>query len=499
MFLNTLVGSNKINYSGKTAVTHDGKNYAYDTIIEKVLSLSSGLQAKLDIGESVVVYLPNSIDMLCLFLACLNTGIIFIPLEEKTPLDEIKNVLNISKAKTMIFSSCKLYELQTDNFSWPENVYHVGERNNLFSSENYETLFQDIDQFIPFYPQPDQPAMVIITSGTTGKPKCILIPYKNITILSTKNRFPIHPNSILLLTSHMSTGCCLLQILHIFNHGARLIMLNTVAIESIAKEISTNNVTLLSMSVFLFHELVHYKKITSGALGSLECCFTLGDIAPAQLKRKFYSLTRKPLISFYGMSETGPCIYNLGDNDQKLEALGTVIDGVEIKLLNKDDLPVKQGAVGQIWCKTARMMLGYLNNPSLTRESLKNGWFKTGDLAYKDSEGYYWFEGRIKHLIVLPTGDNVSPLEIEKIIIRHDAVKLSCVVGLPDRRNSWQKIVAFIQLHEGKALNSLQLHDYLKDKLIPYKIPKHIFFVDKFPLTKTEKIDRNQLIQYNID
>ncbi len=174
----------------------------------------------------------------------------------------------------------------------------------------------------------------------------------------------------------------------------------------------------------------------------------------------------------------------------KCLALGRPCPGIEVVLRGGDGREVPDGQTGEIHIKSPRTMLGYLHDEARTREVLADGWLASGDLGVRDDEGYFWFAGRKKNIIVLSTGDNVSPVEVEKAILKHEGVSLCAVVGTtaPDGSEvPW----AFVKRRDG-SLSEAALEAFLRERISDYKIPRRIVFVQELPLGLTGKIQLDE-------
>ncbi|MCG8363555.1 MAG: AMP-binding protein, partial [Pseudanabaenales cyanobacterium] len=165
--------------------------------------------------------------------------------------------------------------------------------------------------------------------------------------------------------------------------------------------------------------------------------------------------------------------------------------GMELRLVDDQGRDTPQGKVGEILVKSEAMMAGYWNNPEATKAALTNGWLHTGDLAWMDEDGYYWFVGRKKDIIVRG-GSNISPLEVEEILYQHPAIKEAAVIGAPDA--SWGEVVqAFVALKVGATTTAAKLQAFVGQHLAAYKVPETISFLPELPKGSTGKIHRKTL------
>ena len=171
--------------------------------------------------------------------------------------------------------------------------------------------------------------------------------------------------------------------------------------------------------------------------------------------------------------------------------MGTPVQGVEVRIVDEHDRSVLCGATGEILVRSPQNMLGYWRDPEATQRALVDGWLRTGDLASADEDGYLWFAGRRKHILIRG-GENISPLEVEEALLRHPAVKLAVVVAARDPLET-EVPEAFVELRDGMTASAADLMSFLAGRLIHYKLPAAIHFVRDWPLTRTGKVDRRKL------
>jgi long-chain acyl-CoA synthetase len=206
------------------------------------------------------------------------------------------------------------------------------------------------------------------------------------------------------------------------------------------------------------------------------------------VQRRFIALTGRPLRVTYGLTESSWALVNPGDRLDKSLALGTPSPGVEVRLRDPQGRDVPPGRVGEIHIRSPRTMLGYLHDERLTRESLVEGWLASGDLASRDDEGWYWFAGRKKNLIVLPSGDNVSPVEVEDALLCHPGIAGCAVVGV-ETPEGGEAPWALVVRHDHRLSEAAALA-FLREHLSDHKLPRRIVFLSELPVGLTGKLER---------
>jgi long-chain acyl-CoA synthetase len=237
-------------------------------------------------------------------------------------------------------------------------------------------------------------------------------------------------------------------------------------------------------------EIINDPSITAADFQSVRVNLTGGDKITQALLKNFKEKTHVTLRQGYGMSEVLCITVNKSSAPHKLGSIGTPTKELSIFLVDKNQQPVSEGQVGEVLVSGPNVMLNYWHDIALTQKTIVNGMLHTGDLAYKDEDGYYWFYGRLKQLIVRE-GNNISPLEIEEVLMQHEAVKLVGVTGKADAQEGAVPI-AFVVL-KNKNVDADALLTFAASRLEDFKIPAAIYIVNHLPLTASNKIDRNRL------
>jgi long-chain acyl-CoA synthetase len=199
------------------------------------------------------------------------------------------------------------------------------------------------------------------------------------------------------------------------------------------------------------------------------------------------------ILEGYGLSETSPvATFSDPERDPRPGSIGIPVWGVEVKLVDPDWSDV-EGAdqVGEIAIRGHNIMKGYYNRPEATAEVMRDGWFRSGDLARRDEDGYYYIVDRAKDMIIRG-GFNVYPREVEEVLMTHDAVSLAAVVGVPDVEHG-EEIKAFVILNEGAGLTEDELVSWSREQMAAYKYPRVVEFADSLPMTATGKILKREL------
>jgi long-chain acyl-CoA synthetase len=232
-------------------------------------------------------------------------------------------------------------------------------------------------------------------------------------------------------------------------------------------------------------------------VGSIRTFMVGGDAVPASTHERFQDQFGIALRECFGMTETG---FTIGNPAAAIRpgSLGRPGDGVEAKVVDSNGKEVPDGQTGELIVKTPVNLVGYWDDPAATRAALKDGWLFTGDFVRRDSDGYFWFEGRKKQIIVRD-GSNISPQEVEEAIYTHPAVLEVGVIGMPDLVEArGERVLAFVALRDGFVTNEDELREHARLLLADLKVPEKIVFLEKLPKGISGKIQRAALKQLQL-
>lgn len=343
----------------------------------------------------------------------------------------------------------------------------------------------------------DDTAVLLYTSGTTGTPKGAELThfqlYMNCTV--SGELFGFSPDDIMvgaLPLFHIFGLSCVLNIAVRFRCNMALIP--RFGAEAVADAIERHRCTVFSGVPTMFVALLHLDT-TSRDLSSLRAANSGGASLPGEMIRAFEEkFPGVVLLEGYGLSETAStATFNIDAQRRKVLSVGRPIWGVEVRVVDGDDkdLPPGEEHVGEIVVRGHSVMKGYYKKPEATAEVLHNGWFHTGDLAYRDEDGYLFIVDRLKDLVIRG-GYNVYPREIEEVLYAHPAVAEAAVVGRPDERLG-EEVVACVTLKPGATAKAEELITYCKEWLAAYKYPREVRILTELPKGPTGKILKREL------
>jgi long-chain acyl-CoA synthetase len=344
-------------------------------------------------------------------------------------------------------------------------------------------------------------AVILYTSGTTGQPKGAELSHANMVMNAlTSNRLfgtlaTDHDTHLLTLPLFHSFG----QSVNMnagFSVGATLLLLPRFDAQQAIGLMQREKITFFAGVPTMYWGLL-------GALtddvdvdriaGNLRRAVSGGSAMPVEILRQFQDRFHVQVLEGYGLSETSPvATFSDPQRDPRPGSIGVPIWGVQVKLVDEDWKTI-EGAdeVGEIAIRGHNVMKGYYNRPEATAEVMRDGWFRTGDLARRDEDGFYYIVDRAKDLIIRG-GFNVYPREIEEVLLTHEAVSLAAVVGVPHDSHG-EEIKAFVILNEGAELAPDELVAWCKDQMAAYKYPRIVEIASSLPMTATGKILKREL------
>jgi len=482
----------------KVAVIFRDEEITLKKLEERYLALANSLKKiGVEKGDRVALYLPNWPEYIYSYLAIWALGAIAVPLDFMLTSDELSSCLVHSEAKVLIIKTKATLNLAALREGLPclntviacqdsqEGCLFFNDCLDNGGNEEIDTDIQERDCAIIFY-----------TSGTTGKPKGVLINYSQ--LLAPPKSMEFFVNSDL---SQEDTTLCALPFSHL---GGLIYIQNTVCFSlklilmerfiplEFLKNIAKYKVNFFWLVPSMYYALLQLKEFESFDLTSLRWIVTFGASSSPDALRRFHQFCPKAhLLNGWGMTETNAPTAVLPMGSDKIESVGRPAPWIEIKVFDDADQELSAGEIGEVVVKGWVVTDGYYRDAKLTAESMRKGWFHTGDLGKFDSQGYLYIVGRKKEMIKVG-GEIVFEPEVEAAIQKNESVLEVAVVGVSDKlRGEVPK--AFIVTKEGKPISEEDLRYFLRQHLAHFKIPHYFEFKDALPKNRTGKVDKEQL------
>jgi len=342
---------------------------------------------------------------------------------------------------------------------------------------------------------PDDTAVILYTSGTTGTPKGAELTHANLKTNCeiTRDMFGIGGDVVTLgalpLFHSFGQTCGMNATLAA---GGTLSLIPRFDPGKALEIIERDRVNLFQGVPTMYSALLHHEGHEKFDTATLELCVSGGSAMPVELMRSFEDAFGCKILEGYGLSESSPVAsFNRPDRERKPGSIGIPIEGVEMKVVDDDGNEVPQGEVGEIVIRGHNVMKGYWNKPDETGDTLIDGWLHTGDIAKIDEDGYFFIVDRKKDLIIRG-GYNVYPREIEEVLYEHPAVREAAVIGVKDD-NLGEEVGAAVALKDGEEASAQELRDFVKEQVAAYKYPRRVWFVDDLPKGPTGKILKREI------
>ena len=469
----------------------DGRTVTYRQLGRRVRQFESALaELRVPEGGIVAVQTDKCVDFLAIYLATIRSGRVFLPLNPTYTTEEVAYYLKDSAADLVICQPGRLEEIEmvaakggcrgggSMGSNGDGSVCALGEA-------------QLVDARPPAGGESDT-AVVLYTSGTTGRPKGALLTHANVVAMvdALHESWGWRPDDVLLHA---------LPLFHI--HG--LFVAATVALRAGATMILQSRFepsrvleALPRSSVFMAVPTIYHRLMREDALTGDVCqnvrLFACGS-APLSVSdfEAFEARTGHVILERYGMTETGMLTSNPLRGIRKAGSVGVPLPGVSVRLVDRatfEDVP--SGEVGEIWVRGPNVFAGYRGRPDANAEAFVDGWFRTGDLGRQDPDGYYGIVGRARD-VVISGGLNVYPSEVEAVIDAISGVDESAVIGLPD--DDLGERVAAVVVRASETVTAESVVTEVRRHLAPYKCPRRVEFVSLLPRNAMGKVDKEQL------
>jgi len=469
-------------HAQKPAVYWGETEFNFEQLHAQALAVGAHLIRELKVrrGDRVGLWLKNCPEYITAFFGILQADAILVPINNFLKPDEAANIVSDAGIKVLV-TDRSMHDA-SDALKRPEltciNVEDFPK--GTVSSSTSMALENDV-------------AVLIYTSGTTGRAKGTMLTHRNllsnvescrqVLMAVDADRFVV---VLPLFHSFMMTVGMLLPLLV----GGSVVLVKSVhPPKNIIMEILHRQGTLLP-AVPQFFRLLAHAQLPKDL--PLRLCISGGAPLPVEILREFNERVPIPLIEGYGLSEASPVVsLNPIKGPWKTGSIGKPVPGVEVTVQSDEGKILGANETGDICVRGPNVMAGYWNHPDETAKAMRDGWLLTGDVGYRDAEGYFFITDRKKDMLLV-NGINVYPREIEELIYQYPGVKEAAVVGIPDSRKGEQPL-AFIAPSEGAQVDEKSLIQFLRGKLAEYKVPKRVVSMPALPRNATGKIVKRML------
>ncbi|MDR3181951.1 MAG: long-chain fatty acid--CoA ligase [Planctomycetaceae bacterium] len=477
-------------------------------------------------GDHILLLAPNVPEFTAIYYAALRIGAVVVPINVQLLSQEIADILEHSDAKhvvvwhTLAEKGLEAFE-KTDSCI---NIFFIGAKRcdlpeNVLGHYTMGPLHRPVkfvlDELLDELPgnadyaqtSPDDTAVILYTSGTTGKSKGVELTHFNLFSNA------LYAQDRTLFIKHGDTAIAVLPLFHTFGQtamqnapllaGAAIVMIPHFEVRKALGEMEKHKVTHIAAVPTMYNLMLQMLRRRQYDLAHLRAAISGGASLPAELYSEFEKIFHFPINEGYGLSETSPivCMTHavephaalLGQRCavNKPGSIGPPIYGAEVKIMREDGAFADTEEAGELVVRGHNVMKGYYKDSAATEAAFVNGWFKTGDIAKCDADGYVYILDRAKDVIIR-AGMNIYPREIEEVLHHHPAVQEAAVVGIADETLS-ESVIAFVVRAADSPVTVSELQKYCREHLALYKCPKTVVFQDTLPKNSTGKIQKRDL------
>ncbi len=481
--------------AGEPALVSAVRRLSWRELDDESAALARGYLARgLAPGDRIASLMPNRLALAVHYLACFKAGLVATPLNYRYTHREIDHALEVSGARALLAhveraedlaASARVPRLALGTIAY-DDAADAGA--HAFDALIAEGAGAHVE--LPT-PDPSSPAAIFFTSGSTGPAKGVTHTHETLRwmIASANAAFALTARDVFLPASSMSHIGSFLWTLSTLSVGGRVVVARSYDSHEVLPLLRAEQPTVLAMIPAALIALVRDHDLQPQDFACLRICRSGSDKVSTELLTEFAAAAGFPIDEGYGMTEVGLATLNPPAGVIKQGSIGPPIAGFEIALRDDDGALVATGDVGRVWMRTRSRMVGYWEAPEATAAVLDaDEWLDSGDLARADEDGYLWFFGRKKQVIV-HDGSNISPLEVESALDEHPAVELAGVVGVHDAVHG-ETVRAYVTLRAGQPRpSSAELIAHCRER-VGYKAPEEVVVLDEMPLNPTGKIDR---------
>ncbi|MFM7290160.1 MAG: AMP-binding protein [Planctomycetia bacterium] len=459
--------------------------------------LASGLAAcGLEEGDRVGLLLPNSLEAVVCSLACFRMRLVAVPPDYQYHALQIGYALGDSGAAILIANHEHILALdEAGVLGTVPRVFVVGGGPTGGSRRPFASLLGAERPLPSDAPHDDTPALMVYTSGTTSRPKGVVLSHGALAAGVRKYlaRVTLTADDVALIATSVSRPLALrCQILPTLWAGGRVSLLRTFTVEHFVTAMRRPPAkTFLTLTPTGLGQLLASPDVQGCDFSHLRLCLAGGDRVPPRLLESFERLTGVAVTEQCGSTETGPYAMNPPFGRKKPGSVGPPVHGVQVAVVDEQGADVPTGVVGDVRVSGPGIMDGYWNESAQTRKTLQKGWILTGDLGRYDEDGYLWFVGRKKDVIVR-SGQKVAPLEVEAALADHPAVREACVIGVPDP-DYGEVPHAYVILQPGVEVGPDDLRGFVAGRLAEFMVPAEVRLIAEMPSKGPGKIDRELL------
>lgn len=478
------------------ALISRGRTTTYGELRDQVARLRGGLQ-RLDLepGERVAIVAANNWYAVVSYLAVLGSGFVAVPLNPQSPAAELQAELRAVAASAVVLGPTSQGTFDEDDVRSVESIRHV-----VLTGSSSDAL--DLDELMAGEPgpvvdvEPSALAVLIFTSGTAGSPKAAKLTHANL-FANIQQALAAQPER----QSDSDVVFALLPLFHIFGlnvvlglslaSGSRILLIERFDPASAIEAIERHAVTVIAGPPTMWAAFAGMPGVAQTSFASVRTAVSGAAKLPVEVAQAMEARAGVHIDEGYGLTEASPVVTSSAGTGAPFGSVGVPVPGLELRILDEAGADVLIGDVGNLVVKGPNVFAGYWEDEEATDRVLIDGWLHTGDTAVVDDAGFVYIVDRAKDLVIV-SGFNVFPAEVEEVLLRHPAVAASAVVGVPHPYTG-EAIRAYVQVRGGFSVEEEELVAFCADNLARYKCPNKVWFVEEIPQSITGKILRRFL------
>jgi long-chain acyl-CoA synthetase len=473
-------------HADRPALIFGERRWTYAELDRDVSALAGGFAALgLERGERVALHLPNRPDFVLAYYATQKAGLVPLSLNITYKAEELEYIIG-NAAAAMVITADGIDANLPPRGRMPSvrHLVHAKDLDALRGGRPLRAVECDREDM----------AAILYTSATTGRPKGVMLTHANIV----SNAYAtVHH----LKMTEQDRGLCALPMFHCFGQnaimnsvvtaGGTLVLHERFVPDAFVAAVAEHRITILYAVPTMY--ILFLSMPTKPDFSSVRMCFSAAATLPTDVEVRWHDTHGHWIQQGYGLTETSPFASYNHDVAFRRGSVGTPIENVEMKIVDGEDREIADGELGEIVIKGPNIMKGYFGNPEATAESIRDGWFHSGDIGYRDRDGYFFIVDRVKDMINI-SGFKVWPAEVENYLYQIPQIKEVAVFGLPDPVKG-ESVCAAVVLKEGAQLTPEYVIAWCREKLAAYKTPARVDMVKELPKSATGKILKRMLRQ----
>jgi acyl-CoA synthetase (AMP-forming)/AMP-acid ligase II len=499
--LGAVVEVNAGRYPERTAIVYGDRRVSFAELEQRARRVACGLlEEGIEPGARVALLDRNADSFFDILFGTVRANAVLVTVNFRLATPEIEFILADSRAELFFVGADFLPQVEALRDRLPALKRIIVLSDEPGSEFDEWCARQDPSTALPDI-EPESGAVQMYTSGTTGNPKGVELSHRAMVnaALAGLSVWPFlyEPDSAVLGTMplfHIAAANLCIAALYA---GARAEILREATPAELAEIIPSHGISLVPLPAAVIHAMLRLEGVEDKDFSCLRVMLVAGSGIAVELLREATEMFDCGFALSYGATEMCGGVTYLHpdectpDGGKRLESAGTLLANSEVRILDEEGKELPAGEIGEVVTRSNRLMSCYWNRPDATAESLRDGWFYSGDAGYMDADGYLFIVDRLKDMVI-SGGENVYPTEIEQVMHTHPAVEDVAVVGIPD--DKWgETLLAFVIRKSGQETSAGELEEYLRSRLAGFKVPRRYEFVDEFPRNATGKVLKRTL------